>query len=85
MNYCPTQENTKNPSIIEDDEKNDNFINFININLNNTNIYEPKSSNYILNNYTFDEAIKYDMRELCKIFYIFLLSKQPIFHAFLFK
>ena len=25
------------------------------------------------------------MRELCKIFYIFLLSKQPIFHAFLFR
>ena len=39
----------------------------------------------ILNNYTYEEAIKYDMRSVCAIFYIFLLSKQAIFHAFLYK
>ena len=39
----------------------------------------------ILNNYTFEEAIKYDMRSICAIFYIFLLSKQAAFHAFLYR
>jgi hypothetical protein len=38
-----------------------------------------------LNNYTFEEAIKYDYRSICLIYYIILLSKQTIFHAFLFK
>ena len=61
-------------------------FNLININLNNDNKeYIPKNSNIILNNYTFEEAIKYDMRSLLLIFYIFLLSKQVLFHAFLFK
>ena len=29
--------------------------------------------------------MKYDLRSICLIYYIFLLSKQPIFHALLFK
>ena len=40
---------------------------------------------HILNNYTFEEAIKYDMRSICAIFYIFFLSKQAAFHAFLYR
>ena len=60
-------------------------FNLININLNNIQEYIPSNSYYILNNYTFEEAIKYDMRSICTIFYIFLLSKQAAFHAFLFK
>ena len=32
-----------------------------------------------------EEAWKYDRRQLCEIFYIFLLSKQAIFHAFLYR
>ena len=60
-------------------------FNLINININNIQEYIPSNSYYILNNYTFEEAIKYDMRSICAIFYIFLLSKQAAFHAFLFK
>ena len=60
-------------------------LNLININLNNIKDYTPKSSSHILNIYSFEEAIKYDMRSICLIFYIFLLSKQAAFHAFLFK
>ena len=60
-------------------------FNLINININNIKEYIPSNSYYILNNYTFEEAIKYDMRSICAIFYIFLLSKQAAFHAFLFK
>ena len=83
IDVLPTQGKEKN----EIKEKENNIFNFclININLNNIKEYTPKNSNIILNNYTFEEAIKYDMRQLCVIFYIFLLSKQAIFHAFLFK
>ena len=70
-------------------EKGNNIINFslINININADTIkeYVPQNSFHILNNYTYEEAIKYDMRSLCAIFYIFLLSKQAAFHAFLFR
>jgi hypothetical protein len=60
-------------------------LSLIKINLNNIKGYKPTNSNYILNNYTFEEAIKHDMRSICEIFYIFLLSKQVGFHAFLFR
>ena len=68
------------------EEDNDLYnLNLININLNDIKEYTPKNSNIILNNYTYEEAIKYDMRSICIIFYIFLLSKQIIMHCFLFK
>ena len=57
----------------------------ISINLKKRNKYEPQESKQILNNYTYEEAIKHDYRSICLIYYIFLLSKQPIFHAFLYK
>ena len=69
-------------------EKSTNIFNFniINININNNKrTYTPQDSNKILNNYTFEEAIKYDLRSICLIYYIILLSKQAIFHAFLFR
>ena len=72
-----------------DKKENDKIINFnlININLNSKrkSKYIPSSSNYILNIYTFKEAIENDLRSLCLIFYIYLLTKQIFFHAFLFK
>ena len=60
-------------------------MNLIKIDLNNIKEYIPKHSNFILNNYTYDEAIQYDMRSICLIFYIFLLSKQVALHTFLYK
>ena len=61
-------------------------LNLINLNLNkNANKDSSSPSNYILNVYTFKEAIKEDLRSVCLIFYIYLLTKQAIFHAFLFK
>ena len=67
--------------------KKNNIFNLclININLNNIKEYKPRDSNLVLNNYTFEEAKRYDRRSICLTFYIFLLSKQPAFHAFLFK
>jgi len=84
INNIPTQGETPN----ETGEKYNNIINLnlINININNNKIsYKTKGSNHVLNVYTFEEAIKYDMRSLFRIYYIYLLAKQSIFHAFLFK
>ena len=66
---------------------NNNLINLslINININNPTLKKITGSNHVLNVYTFEEAIKYDMRSLFRIYYIYLLAKQAIFHAFLFK
>ena len=68
-------------------QKTNDIVNYnlINIDLNNIKDYTPKNSLHILNNYTFEEAIQYDMRSICAIFYIFLLSKQAAFHAFLYR
>ena len=61
----------------------DNF-GIIKINLNESmENYFPKNSYRTLHNYTFKEATKYDNRNICQILYIFLLSKQILFHTFL--
>ena len=86
IGYLPTQsQDLGNKIKINEKGKNNIFnLNLITINLNHKNKNIPNTSRHILNNYTYEEAIKYDMRATCEIFYIFLLSKQPIFHAFLF-
>ena len=75
--YEKTNENKKNI--------NKYFLININLNLSRGENYIPPDSHIILNNYTFQEAVKYDLRELCVIFYIFILSKQFVFHTFLYK
>ena len=84
-----TNMQTQNP--VEDNNeknnKNNNDFPLISFNLDkkNKNDYIPKKSNRILNNYTYEEAMEYDKRDLCEIFFIYLLSKQIIFHTFFFK
>ena len=80
----------KIPSILTTDgikkEKNKNdksvYYGIIKINLNNIDNYIPKESNQTLHNYNFEEAIKYENRSIFKIFYIYLTSKQIVFHTF---
>ena len=99
INILPTQEREKkrNSKMSKKNKKqkikvkneyenyeNNNFT-IININLNKGREYIPQYSTQILNNYTFKEAIKFDLRTILLIYYIILLSKQAIFHAFLFK
>ena len=72
-----TYENNKN--------KNKYFLININLNLSHGEKYIPPESHIILNNYTYEEAVKYDLRQVCVIFYIFILSKQILFHTFLYK
>ena len=72
-------------SSIENNNIDDNSadINIIKIRLNqNYFLYDSKNSGSVLNNYSFEEAKKYDNRVTCDIYYIFLLSKQLIYHAF---
>ena len=70
----------------EEEEKNYDDFNFINIPIDPTLKPEPrKESNKILNNYTYEEAIKSDKRSLLRIFYIFLLSKDIIFHSLILR
>ena len=71
--------NTKNKNL-----NNYSLIN-IQLNLSGNHKHIPPDSHIILNNYNFKEAIKYDLRELCVIFYIFALAKQIFFHTFLFR
>ena len=55
---------------VEDDSENMNNFGIIKMNLNNYKNYFPKESNQSLHNYTFDEAIKYDKRNIFRIAYI---------------
>ena len=60
-------------------DNNLNNFGIIKINLNDYKNYFPQESNQSLHNYTFDEAIKYDKRNILRVAYIYLLSKQIIF------
>ena len=69
----------------DNNNDNDDTNNFgiIKMNLNDIKNYFPKDSNQSLHNYTFDEAIKHDKRNIFRVSYIYLLSKQIIFKTFL--
>ena len=62
-------------------------LNLININVSDIKktVYVPNESKYILNIYDFEEAKKYDKRSLFSIYYIFLIAKQSLIHAILYK
>ncbi len=46
------------------------------INANNEKSDDILKSNYILNNFDFEQAVNYDKRPFCRIFYIYLISKE---------
>ena len=48
----------------------DNNFGIIKIDLNDIKNYFPQESNQSLHNYTFEEAIKYDKRNILRIAYI---------------
>ena len=80
--------NKKNIKNSEKPDITDTFeINLININVKELNkgIYIPNESKHILNIYEFEEALKYDKRGIFSLYYIFLISKQVIMHAFFYK
>ena len=80
-NFLSSNIINKDP-IYENEDEVDNY-GIIKIKLNeDIKKYSPKDSNQTLHNYTYKEAIEYDRRNIFRIFYIYLLSKQIIFHTF---
>ena len=74
-----------NNAIINDKEFIDfNFL-LIYTHLHHPDKYSPIPSKHILNNYNYEESIKYDQRSVCDIFYIFLLYKQAIIYTIFYK
>ena len=61
------------------------YYHLIQINANNSINNIPPESKFILDNYDFDTAIKYDNRSFLRILYICLLSKENILNTFFFK
>ena len=70
---------------VEDNKNCPGYYLLIQIDANNENKREPPESKYILNNYNYENAIKYDNRDFWRIYYIVLLSKENILNTFFFK
>ena len=67
------------------DNKDSKKYYLIQINANNEKNNEPPQSLYILDNYDYENSIKYDKRIFWRIYYIILLSKENILNTFFFK
>ena len=78
-----TERNMKTEEI--KNKKNENDYPLILINANNVENYELLKSNLILNNYNYDEAIKYDNRSFIRILFIFLISKDNLLNIIFFN
>ena len=55
------------------------------MNANNSSKKNPPESKYILDNYSYEDAIKYDKRSFWRIYYICILSIDNIISAFIFQ
>ena len=73
----------KNPQ--KNKELNKTNFSLIIINANNTNKHYPLESNYILNNYDYNEAIIKDERNIFRIFFIYLISKENLLNLIFFN
>ena len=51
----------------------------------NNEDYQPLKSNYILNNFKYEEAIIHENRKFCRIIYIFLICKNNILNLIVFN
>ena len=63
----------------------ENDYNLIQINANNSSKNIPPESQYFLDNYNYTEAIKYDKRPFCRIYYICILTKENMLNIILVK
>ena len=55
------------------------------IDANNSEKYIPLESDYVIDNYDYDEAIKYEKRTYCRIFFILLIAKENILNIIFFN
>ena len=70
---------------IENNKKCPGYYNLIQINSKNEENNDPPESLYILDNYDYESAIKFEKRHFLRIFYICLLSSENILNTFFFK
>ena len=80
-----TTQKKENKNKKDDDNDENLYFGLIKKNVKNINKHLPQESNQTLHNYTFNDAIKNDRRSFFRIYYIYLLSKQLIFHTFFLK
>ena len=69
----------------EEKKKFPGFYNLIHVNANNNPTNRPLDSKFILDNFEFESAVKYDKRSFFRIYFICLLSKENILNTFCFK
>ena len=81
----PKIETNEENKIIKTNEELNTEFPLILINANNIENYKPIKSNHILNNYDYDEAVKYEQRSFCRIFFIYLISKENILNIIFFN
>ena len=70
---------------INKEKKFPGYYNLIQIDANNSLKNKPPESKYILDNYNYEEATKYETRDFWRIYFICLLSKENILNTFFFK
>ena len=73
----------KKETEINQKNDNDNSYNLIQINANNSPNNTPPESKCFLDNYNYEEAIIYDKRNFCRIYYICILAKENILNIIL--
>ena len=75
----------KNVNNLNEEKDHPGYYNLILINANNSLENYPPESKYILDNYNYEEAIKYETRTFWRIYFIFLLCKENIINTFFFN
>jgi hypothetical protein len=69
----------------EEKKKFPGFYNLIHINAENNPTNRPLDSKFILDNFDYETAVKYEQRSFFRIYFICLLSKENILNTFFFK
>ena len=77
--------NSEGPNLNDFDKKFPGYYCLIHINANNEDKNDIFESKYILDNYNYDSAIKYEQRNFFRINFIILLSQENIINTFFFR
>ena len=84
ITFNTTDENYQYENVSEKDKK-DKEEHLIKINSENDIEYIPSNSNYYLDNYNYDEAIRYETRSYLRILFIFLMKTEKILYTFVYE
>ena len=86
ITFNTTDENYQYEKVSEKDKK-DKEEHLIKKKINSENDIEyiPSNSNYYLDNYNYDEAIRYETRSYLRILFIFLMKTEKILYTFVYE